>query len=290
MHRWVVLIGRHSARGERFSVSPHRTDPGHTTTPELRFLTIHIPIAMSANNSTDDSSFESATGQDDVPGDESTEDLHKTLGELRAEVTRLKAQQAKQQAKSWIERHPMLAVTLSSLLGAAAGYGAAVATRSSPPTLSEQARGRLRDLADEARRVASDVGRDLSTRAARSSQEARKHAQETGERLAKQAQESGEGVRRETQELLRRASKRAQRMGAEAGEQIRHATEEASEEARELGESLAEEAEETVEEQAESVRETLSAKEESSGLRRSLFAVAGLAAGGYLAAKVSRWL
>lgn len=246
---------------------------------------------MSQDESTNDhASFSTtdpdASSEEDVsPKTETTQEMHEVLGELRAEVTRLKAQRAKKRAKSWVQRRPFLAVTLASLVGAAAGYGAAAASRRGPPTLSEQARRRLRRLADEARHVATDVGKGLSDRAARSGQEIRERAQKAGERWAKQARQQGEGA----QEWARRTSERAQRLGSEAGQNLRRKTEEASEEARELGKTLAEEAEGVVEEQAESVREAVSATEGSSRLRRSLLTITGLAAGGYLASKVRRW-
>jgi len=240
---------------------------------------------MSQDNSTTDPS-PSEHAPPSSNDEQTVQELNEVIGELRAEVTRLKAQQAKKQAKSWVQRRPFLAVALSSLLGAAAGYGAAVATRRRPPSLSEQARRRLRRLADEARRVAAGVGRDLSERAARSGEDVRKQAQETGQRLAKQARERGEGLRRQAEDLARRASKRAERVGTEAGETLRRATKEASEEARELGERLGEDAEEAIEEQAESVQEALPADGSPSTFRRTLYTIGGLALGGYLASKL----
>ena len=239
---------------------------------------------------TDASEASSDAPSNEPTGDKTAQEMNDLLEELRAEVTRLRAQQAKRQAESWVQRHPLLALTISSLAGAAAGYGAARATRPQPPSLSEQARGRLRRLADEAQRVATGVGKDLSERAARSGEDVRKRAEETGQRLADQAQKQGEGLRRQAEDLARRASDQARRMGSEAGETVRRATVEASDEAREIGEQLAEEAGETIEEQAESVQKTLTGEDESSALRQSIFTVAGLAAGGYLAAKARRWL
>lgn len=249
---------------------------------------------MSQNDSDTDRS-DPAEESAEAPPDESaaqdttTREMNELLGELRAEVTRLKAEQAKKQAESWVQRRPFLAVALSTVMGAAVGYGAAVATRSQPPSLSEQARRRLRGLADEARRVATDVGKDLSDRAARSSTDVRKRARETGQRLAKKAQERGKGIRKQAGDLARQASERARHVGAEAGETVRRATADASEEAREFGEGLAKEAEEAIEEQAESVEETLSGDEGPSTFRQSLYTIAGLTVGGYLAAKLRRW-
>ncbi|WP_263835354.1 hypothetical protein [Salinibacter sp.] len=254
---------------------------------------------MSPDNSdidrTDASETSSAAPSDESTADESTADkttqeMNDLLEELRAEVTRLRAQQAKKQAESWVQRHPFLALTISSLAGAAAGYGAARATRPQPPSLSERARGRLRRLADEAQRVATGVGKDLSERAARSGEGVRNRAEETGRRLADQAQKQGAGLRKQAEDLARRASEQARRAGTETGETVRQATAEASDEARELGARLADEAEDTIEEQVESAQETLAGEDESSALRQSIFTVAGLAAGGYLAAKVRRWL
>ncbi|WP_263789767.1 hypothetical protein [Salinibacter sp.] len=249
---------------------------------------------MSPDNSdidrTDASETSSAAPSDESTADKTAQEMNDLLEELRAEVTRLRAQQAKKQAESWVQRHPFLALTISSLAGAAAGYGAARATRPQPPSLSERARGRLRRLADEAQRVATGVGKDLSERAARSGEGVRNRAEETGRRLADQAQKQGAGLRKQAEDLARRASEQARRAGTETGETVRQATAEASDEARELGARLADEAEDTIEEQVESAQETLAGEDESSALRQSIFTVAGLAAGGYLAAKVRRWL
>lgn len=233
---------------------------------------------------------------DESPDEESFQKMQELLGELRAEITRLKANRAKERAQNWIQRHPMLAVTLSSALGAAAGYGAAVATRPAPPTLSEQARRRLRRLADEARRVAGDVGRELTQRAAQSGEKARERARETGRRLAQEARAVGESAQREAQGLARRASERAQRAGTDAGETLRRAAREATRRVREGRESaseeareFADEASEAVETQAEAVKEAVSTAD-TSRLKRSLWTIAGLTAGGLLAAKLRRWL
>lgn len=213
---------------------------------------------------------------------ESLEKMNKMLGELRAEVTRLKAHRAKEQAQNWIERHPMLSVALASTVGAAVGYGAATYARR-PPTLSEQARHRLRQLVNDAWQVAGTVGRDLSKRAAKSGQDVRERAQKTGGRLAQEARKAGETAQEE-------AGAFAQRLGAEAGETIRQATKEASRRIRERGEGAGEKASEAIREQAESVQEAVPDVEDPSRLKQSLWTMAGLAAGGYLAAKVRRWL
>lgn len=226
--------------------------------------------------------------------DPAQEQIHELLGELRAEVTRLKAHRAKARAENWIQRHPMLAVALAAGIGGAAGYGVGLATRPQPPSLSEQARRRLRGLAGEARRVAGDVGRDLTTRAARSGEQVRERAQKTGRRLADEAQAAGEKATREAQGW-------ASRVGQETGEALRQAAAEAvrraregketaADEALELSETLVEQVGDAAGEQAEAVQEAISEADSSPGLRRTLFAIAGLAAGSYLAAVIRRWL
>jgi ElaB/YqjD/DUF883 family membrane-anchored ribosome-binding protein len=219
--------------------------------------------------------------------------MHELLGELRAEVTRLKAQQAKERAQNWIQRHPLLAIALSSGVGAAAGYGASMAFRPRPPrTLSERARQRLRGLGGDARELATRLRKRLGEQAARSGEQFRERAEKTGRRLAEEAQRAGESARRE-------ATERARRLGEEATERLREATEEASqrvregredalEEARELGESLGEQASDALQEYTDDPSEP--ASDDGRPFTRSLLALAGLAAGGYLAAKVRHWL
>jgi len=228
---------------------------------------------------------------------EAKTDMHELLGELRAEVTRLKAENAKAEAQNWIQRHPLLAVALSMGVGAAAGYGASSAFRPrAPRTLSEHARERLRRLSDDARELAVRMGQRLGEQAAASGAEVRKRAERAGQRLAREAREAGMSASREAQDLARSASEQARRAGEEASQSLREATDEAArrfeerrtkagEDARELGKALGEKASERVKKYA---ADGSSDASESSGrpFTRSLLALAGLAAGGYLAAKV----
>ena len=201
------------------------------------------------------------------PDEEIVGEIRDLLRELRAEVTRLKAHQAKEQTETWIQRHPMLAVSLSAVLGGAAGYGATFVRRPRPPNLSEQAQRGLSRLADEVRRVASDVGRTVTDRAAQSGQEAREQLQESGRQLAQGARE------------------------AQAVEVLQQALEEApSEEVREIGTSLEAKAEEALGEQAESVQRAVSEIEDRPTLKRALWSIVGLAAGSFVAAQLRRWL
>ena len=241
----------------------------------------------SASHTASDPSTET---EDDTPT--AQQDLHELVGELRAEVTRLKAKQAKARAQNWVQRHPLLALTLSVGVGAAAGYGAATAFRPRPPrSLSEHARQRLRDLTGDARKVASRLRRQLQDRAAESGQHLRSRAEETGRRLAEEARQGA-------QEAAGRASEQARKLGEEASGRVREATDEAKkrmqerrkaagEEAREIGEALSKRATEAVKRASGSEDpETQDARP----FRRSLLALAGLAAGGYLATKVRQWL
>lgn len=237
---------------------------------------------MNADNS-QRSFAEEQSSEDEFQVPRDREDLHELLSELRAEVTRLKAQQAKQRAQSWIQRYPILALALSAGLGTAAGYGAALAQRPAPPTLSEQARRRLRRLVDDASRVASDVGRELSDRAARSGAEVRERAQETGRRLATRASEQARQAGSEASARLRRAADEATR-------RVQEGQKAATRGAQEIGESIAKEAEQVAQEQAESVREAVSETTKDRSVTGTLLTVAGLAAGSILAAKMRRWL
>lgn len=226
------------------------------------------------------------------------EDLYELLGELRAEVTRLKAEEARARAQNWIQRHPLLAAALSMGIGAAAGYGLSEAFRARPPrSLSERARWRLRGLGGDAQEFASRLGNRLKERAARSSTQLREQVEKTGRRLSDETQQVGEQARREAQEMAGQASDQARSLGEDASERLREATDEAARQlqerrgeaadgVRELGEKLGETASEAVEDVAggESV------EEDERSVARSLFGLAGLAAGGYFASKVRQWL
>ncbi|MFB6231590.1 MAG: hypothetical protein ABEL04_10580 [Salinibacter sp.] len=218
----------------------------------------------SKNDSEPDPPSSTSTAESD---EEIVGEIRALLKELRAEVTRLKAHRAKEQTENWIQRHPMLAVSVSAVLGGAAGYGTALARRPRPPNLSEQAQRGLGRLAGEIRRVASDVGRTVTNRAAQSGQEAREQLQESGRQLAQGARE------------------------APAVEALQQALEEApSEEVREIGKSLEKMAEETLGEQAESVQRAVSEIDDRPTLKRALWSIVGLAAGSFVAAQVRRWL
>ena len=153
---------------------------------------------------------------------ENPEDLRALIRELRAELTRLKAHQAKARAKNWIQRHPLLTMLLSGGVGAAAGYGAAMATRPRPPrSLSEHARQRLREVTDDARRAASRLRKQMGDRAARSGAEIRRRAEDTSRKLAEDAQQAGDVARREAQDFAKSASERLQKATSEAGKRLR---------------------------------------------------------------------
>ena len=69
---------------------------------------------------TDASEASSDAPSDEPTADKTAQEMNGHLDELRAEVTRLRAQRAKKQAESWVQRHPFLRLTVASLAGAAA--------------------------------------------------------------------------------------------------------------------------------------------------------------------------
>jgi ElaB/YqjD/DUF883 family membrane-anchored ribosome-binding protein len=242
---------------------------------------------------------DTSSDADEPASAQAQQDMHELLGELRAEVTRLKAEEARAKAQNWIQRHPLLAVTLSMGVGAAAGYGVSEAVRPRPPrTLSERARQRLRGLRGDASELAARLRDRLRERAATSGAQLRERAEETGRRLSEEAQQVRERAREEAGEVAGKASEQARSLGEEASDRLRAATDEATrrlrerradaaDEARELGEALGETASEAVEELTDGEPEATDA---GRPFARSLFALAGLAAGGYLASKVRQWL
>jgi len=96
-------------------------------------------------------------------GEPGYEELVEELERLRAEVTRLRARQAAAERDSWFHQHPVLAVLVTSTLGAAAGY---VAGRIGAPSdgFSDRTRRQLQKIAEQARDVASDVQREIESR------------------------------------------------------------------------------------------------------------------------------
>lgn len=227
--------------------------------------------ASPTEDETNDSASEGTEFSDDRE-EKSAEDVQDLLGQLQAEVMRLRAHHAKEQAQSWIQRRPLLAVTLASVTGAALGYGAAAAQRTSPPTLSEHAQNRLRELADEVRQATSEVGRELTDRAAKSGRDWSQRAQKTGRRLVKEARDVAQ---REAEDLANRASERI----CEGGQA-------ASKGAREFGANVANRAKKKAGEGVEFAREATSKPTSQSRLKQSLWSIAGLTIAGYL---VSKW-
>lgn len=267
----------------------------------LRFsYTWFRPLTMSDDRTPprDPDTEVSSDADDDTAAEQPQEDLSELLEELRAEITHLKAEEARARAQSWIQRHPLFAAAVSMGIGAAAGYGVSEAFRSRPPrTLPERARWRLSRLGGDAQEFASRLGDRLKQRAARSGTQLRKRVEETGRRLSKETQQVGEQARRGAQEMAGQASDQAQSLGENASERLSEATEkaarhvqkrreEAADEARELGEKLGETASTAVED----VTGGDSPEEDGRSVARSLFTLAGLAAGGYLASKVRQWL
>jgi ElaB/YqjD/DUF883 family membrane-anchored ribosome-binding protein len=262
----------------------------------LTFFCLHIShILFMSDEQANPSQTQSGSSTDsEEEPSQAQRDMHELLGELRAEVTRLKAEQAKEQAQNWIQRHPLLTVVLSMGVGAAAGYGASRAVRSRPPqSLSEHARQRLRQLSGDARKVASRLRERLGERATRSGEQLKQRAEQTGRRLAQEAQRAGESARREATERARQfgeeASERFREAKDEAAKRVQEGQEDALEGAQELGEVLGEQASEALDEYTESAADSTS-DEDSRSYTRSLLTLAGIAAGGYLATKVRRWL
>jgi gas vesicle protein len=215
-------------------------------------------------------------------------DLTELVDELRAEITRLKAQQAKAQTRNWIQRHPLLTVALSIGVGSAAGYGAAMAFRPRPPrTLSERARQRLRHLTDDAREVAARLRQQVGDRASASGAHLRSQAEDTGRRLASGALEAGEAAREGARSFAQGAGERLR----DASDEVRHQIQERGEKAAEEVQSLGEDATDAAEQYAEQLVDTAAdSSEEGRSTTRTLLTLAGIAAGGYLATKLRHWL
>lgn len=209
----------------------------------------------------------------------SRKELQERLDELRAEVTRLRAQQVRRSSQSnWFRRHPVLSVALIAGLGAAAGYGTAKLVRPRPPrSLSSQAKERLDRLAQEASQIATRLQNDWGEEAAKRGGELRRRAAKLGRQLANEAQS---------------ASKRAQSAGAGASSSLRKATASAAQRVRDASTSVAEEAETAVEESGAVLADAADAAADKNGrsVTQTLLTLGGVVAGGYLASKVRQWV
>jgi len=254
------------------------------------------PAPSNHTNANADTASDTDENETDASG-EARKEIHELLGELRAEVTRLKAEEARARAQNWIQRHPLFTVVISVGVGAAAGYGASQAFRPRrPQPLSKRVRKRLRGIGGDAQELAARLRDRLKERAAQSGTNLRNRAEETRRRLSEEAQKAGEQARQEAKEVADQASKQARSFSQDASERFREATGEAKrrlserrseavEGARELGEKIGETASETIQNRTGGE----SKSDRGRPFARSLMALAGLAAGGYLASKVRRW-
>lgn len=225
-----------------------------------------------------------------VGNNPSRDELEHRLEELNAEVTRLRARQARSESKkSWVQRHPVASVVGGLALGAAAGYGAARLFRSRPPeTLSGQARQRLQNLTADASKAAKRLQKDWGDRAATRGRDLRERAAAVGKDLMTDAQTAGETLRKEATS----ATERAQRAGEEAGTALRDTAEKTVQRVREAGESAASEAEDVVDTQLEALSDTAGTTvddEEDASTTALWLTVGGIVAGGYLATKLRQW-
>lgn len=206
-------------------------------------------------------------------------ELQERLDELRAEVTRLRAQQVRNSSGkgNWFQRHPALSVSLAAGLGAAAGYGLSRLRARPPRSLSEQAKQRLEQFTEDASKIAKRLQSDWGDRAAKSGKELRKRAADVGQQLAKGAQT---------------ASERARTSGEKASTSLQEATNSAAQRVRDASTSAATEAEAAVGEQVEALTEAAGTEtdEQNRSVFQMLLTVGGLAAGGYLATKLRQQL
>jgi ElaB/YqjD/DUF883 family membrane-anchored ribosome-binding protein len=199
----------------------------------------------------------------------SREEMEELIQELRAEVARLKVQQSRADATSWLQRNAGTALALGSVLGAAAGYGLSKALRPTPPPLSERARKEIQRLLNQTLDTASETGRSVGERASRAGAAAREQAQSTGRRLAQEAETLRDVTRTQADAWRRQAAEELDRAEKAVEEQAR----EASERAREA---------------ADTVRTSVEANKTSIGT--TVGSVLLLAAGSYLASKARDWM
>lgn len=129
-------------------------------------------------------------------------DLLDAIGDLRAEVARLRVDEARTRIQQWVRENPTLAVFLATGAGILAGRLVTQAlTPAPPPPLTERARQRARLLASEAQRRASDVGKGVAERAATAGREAQQRTSVAGEQLSRQAREWGTTVAEQARQL-----------------------------------------------------------------------------------------
>lgn len=244
------------------------------------------------NVSSSNPAAESADGAPVQP--HTQEEMEALIAELRAEVTRLKVEQAKTKAQTWVQRNPAIALLLASGLGAVAGAGIARATRPTPPTLSEHARQELDEILDEARHRASGLGRDVTERASKAREQARSRAQETGKRLAQEAESVTALARERAREFGQLASERAQSWSEELAQRAQELQAASGERARRLRAELVRDvarAEDEVGRRAQAAADVVRTSiDENRTVAGTVSGVLALAAGAYLARTVRNWL
>ena len=242
-------------------------------------MTASDPNAPSSNDT--NAPDETEAPSEGLDRGDQIDDIDQLLDELRAEISRLKADRARAQSKTWVQRHPYLAIMGATGLGAVAGYGVSTALQPAPrPPLTDRARRRLRRLTEDAHNVAGKLREGVQRQAKEAGDQVRERASDVGQRLADDAQNLGAAARAEAEELAASASEGAQKASGDASQALREATNRLVTRLRKQnGASKA-----TVQNIINRIRETGSEAEESSGgrLRSSLLSVAGVAVVAYL--------
>ncbi|MFQ5572540.1 MAG: hypothetical protein ACE5G0_22935, partial [Rhodothermales bacterium] len=163
------------------------------------------------------------------------------VSKLRYEVSKLDVEQARQQARTWVEENPTLALFLALGAGIAAGRLLSEALKPAPPPpLSQRFKAQGRELASQARHYAEEVSDVVSDRAAEVGHEIIRRARELGEDVSRRTRELGKDVTRRAADTVSAVSDRAEAAGEEARERADHMTHALEEVAEEIATAVKE--------------------------------------------------
>lgn len=137
-------------------------------------------------------------------------EMHDMIGDLRAEITRMRIDQVKSQSsRGWAERNPLLASAAVFVGGVVVSRLFSRIFRSKPKkSYIERAQDEVREVLEEVRRQAAIASGEASRRAG----EARHSVESTGQHLKKAAEAARSTVKKQAEKAGKAISERASRL------------------------------------------------------------------------------
>lgn len=121
-------------------------------------------------------------------------EIQAAMSEMRREFARANVEEAKSKARSWVERHPVLAVSMAVGVGIVIGRAVSVALQPDPWPVRTRKKGQ--QLATRAQKIAREAGASAADRASRTRKELAKETAEARRRVGTSAEKALSGARK----------------------------------------------------------------------------------------------